>query len=159
MIRLTLISLFFVFMISPALADFATGLTAMKDKKYAVALDEFTPLAKRGHSKAQYQLGLLYRFGWGVKQDLVQAIHWYKRAADMGHAVASNNAGHMYRVGLGVKRNYKEAAKYFTKALDQLPLARNNLGVMHRYGLGVRKSNAEAVRLFRWGRTPNSTRK
>ena len=44
--------------------------------------------AKKGDKEAQYQLGLRYLNGTGVKRDRVQACKWLKLAAQQGHALA-----------------------------------------------------------------------
>jgi hypothetical protein len=44
--------------------------------------------AKKGDKEAQYQLGLRYLNGTGVKSDRVQACKWLKLAAQQGHALA-----------------------------------------------------------------------
>jgi len=50
-------------------------------------------LANQGDDVAQFDLGLLYNKGWGVPRDYVQAVRWYRRAADQGNADAQYNLG------------------------------------------------------------------
>ena len=40
--------------------------------------------ADKGYALAQYNLGILYEGGKGVKKDVQQAKIWYKKAADQG---------------------------------------------------------------------------
>ncbi len=42
---------------------------------------EWRPLAKQGNANAQYNLGVMYGNGQGVRQDYVQALMWYNLAA------------------------------------------------------------------------------
>jgi hypothetical protein len=49
-----------IFTISPALADFSTGLTAYQKGDYTSAAKEWRPLAEQGDPIAQFNLGLLY---------------------------------------------------------------------------------------------------
>ena len=70
-------------------ADFQKGYTAYKSGDYATALREWTPLAKQGHAKSQYNLGVMYRDGQGVTQDNVYAHMWLNIAASSGHEKAS----------------------------------------------------------------------
>jgi hypothetical protein len=45
-------------------ADFAKGWSAYKAGDYATALREWTPLAEQGNAYAQYNLGILFVFGY-----------------------------------------------------------------------------------------------
>lgn len=44
--------------------------------------------AKKGDPEAQYNLGVMYENGNGVKQNYEEAIKWYRKAADQGLAKA-----------------------------------------------------------------------
>ena len=44
--------------------------------------------AKLGNSVAQYEIGMSYLYGWGVKQSDSEAVKWFREAAEKGHAVA-----------------------------------------------------------------------
>ena len=44
--------------------------------------------AEAGDAEAQYYLGLAYSFGSGMPQDDVEAVRWYRLAADQGGAAA-----------------------------------------------------------------------
>ena len=83
-------------------ADYIKGWTAYKNKDYATALREWTPLAKQGDADAQYNLGQMYNQGKGVPQDDKTAVKWYKLAAKQGNAPAQYNLGLMYAMGTGV---------------------------------------------------------
>lgn len=50
--------------------------------------------AEIGSSEAQYQLGICYYNGKGVKQDYIEAIKWIRRAADKGHLRAQKTFWH-----------------------------------------------------------------
>ena len=68
--------------------DFQKGLAAYPSGDYATALREWTPLAKQGDAKAQYNLGLMYDEGAGVPQDYKTGVKWYRLAAEQGNANA-----------------------------------------------------------------------
>jgi len=61
----------------------------------------------------------MYEKGLGIAQDLVQAVAWYRKAADQGSAMAQYNMGVMYRDSLGVRRDPAQALKWFRAAADQ----------------------------------------
>ncbi|MBR0256713.1 MAG: SEL1-like repeat protein, partial [Synergistaceae bacterium] len=44
--------------------------------------------AEQGLAKAQYNLGMMYEFGDGVKQNRNKAIELYRKAARQGHEMA-----------------------------------------------------------------------
>ena len=70
-------------------ADFQKGLEAAQRGDFATALSEWKPLAEQGDASAQYNLGDMYRIGYGVPQDDKTAVKWYTLAAEQGNANAS----------------------------------------------------------------------
>jgi TPR repeat protein len=69
--------------------------------------------------------------GEGVKKDAVQAVHWYRKAAEQGYAQAQCNLGVMYANGLGVEKDAVQAVHWFRKAAEQgHAQAQHNLGVL-----------------------------
>ena len=86
---------------------------------FAIALREWTPLAEQGYAPAQYNLGQMYKKGYGVPQDYETAVKWYTLAAEQGDAFAQYNLGSMYKKGKGVPRDYKTAVKWYTLAAEQ----------------------------------------
>jgi len=119
-------------------ADFQKGLTAARSGDYATALREWTPLAKQGFARAQFNLGLMYENGWGVLQDYKTAVKWYRLSAEQGDASAQYNLGVMYDNGRGVPQNDKTAVKWWKLAAEQGDAdAQSNLGVMYALGNGV----------------------
>ena len=72
-------------------ADFEKGLAAARSGDFAAALREWKPLAEKGHARAQYDLGVMYRNGEGVPQDDVTTYAWFNLAATNGHALAEVN--------------------------------------------------------------------
>ena len=130
----------------PAAAqDLQKGIEAYERGDYAAALKEWRPLAEQGLAAAQYNLGLIYANGQGVKQDYAEAVKWYRRAAEQGDAEAQNNLGVMYEKGQGVKQDHAEAVKWYRLAAEQgYAAAQNNLGVSYELGSGVRQDYVQA---------------
>lgn len=69
----------------------------------------------------QYQVGLLYLNGQGLKQNTIKAIYWFEKAAEKKYAKAQFELGMIYAKGIGVDTNHFEAHKWLSKA------ARNGL--------------------------------
>ena len=92
------------------------GITAYKEKNYAVALKELQPLADKGKAEAQMVIGAMYDNGEGVQLDYRQAVLWYDKAAEQGNANAQYNLGMMHANGLGVPQDWVQALKWFNLA-------------------------------------------
>ncbi len=86
-------------------AGFPEGVAAFKVKDYKKAYAEWLPLAKSGDPRAQANLGLLYRRGYGVKKNFAKAAAWYERAAEQDYGKAQFSLGLMYMKGQGVEKN------------------------------------------------------
>ena len=130
-----------------ACADFDDGVAALNSGDYATAFRELLPYAKQGNAGAQYTLGVMYENGDGVPRDDVEAVKWYRKAAEQEFAEAQHNLGVAYRDGLGVPKNDAEAVKWYRKAAEQgLVQAQFSLGSMYANGRGVPKNDAETVK-------------
>ncbi len=123
--------------------------------KIKEALDPIGPLADWNLPAltpvfAQFNLGVMYNKGQGVKQDYAAAANWFRKAAKQGLGPAQNILGLMYTNGRGVPNNDAEAAKWYRKAAEQgHASAQFNLGLSYTDGRGVPKDDAEAVRWYR----------
>jgi TPR repeat protein len=59
----------------------------------------------------------MYANGEGVPQDAVEAVAWFRQAAEQGHAGAQFNLGVVYASGGGVPQDAVEAYLWFTLAV------------------------------------------
>jgi TPR repeat protein len=123
--------------------------------------------ADQGFAKAQYNLGCYYRRGKtemhriisdqlvvssmiGVPKNLVEAVKWFRKAAENGHAQAQYVLGKSYHAGEGVPEDQVEAFKWWRKAAEQgHATSLFNVGVMCFLGDGTTKDFAEAARWFK----------
>jgi len=53
-------------------------------KSHNKALYWFRKAAEQGYAKAQYNLGLCYKNGWGVRKNITEAKKWFRKAAEQG---------------------------------------------------------------------------
>ena len=67
---------------------FLAGYNAYVKQDYATALYYWRPLAEDGNAEAQYDLGIMYLNGQGVKQDIAEAIKWFSISRDAHFAAA-----------------------------------------------------------------------
>ena len=61
-----------------------------------------TTKAEQGDAIAQYNLGVIYSNGKGVKKSYKKAAFWLIKAAEQGNTDAQNNLGISYYDGLGL---------------------------------------------------------
>ena len=91
-------------------------------------------------------LGMLYKEGEGVKQDLAEARKWWSKAAE-SEADAVYNLGRLELEA--TPSDPLKAVSLFQKASAMgSSLAMHNLAVAHIKGVGVPKDESEAVRWF-----------
>lgn len=76
------------------------------------AIKCYLALADAGFPTAQCKLGMKYRLGDGVKEDINEAIKWFKRAAIQGHTDAQRNLGDVY---MAIHKT-DEAMKWYERA-------------------------------------------
>ncbi|NKB37469.1 MAG: hypothetical protein GKR93_09920 [Gammaproteobacteria bacterium] len=101
-------------------ADTLTAARELLDSgDYDSAYNSYYDLANAGDASAQYQLGLLYYQGLGIRQNYNEASYWYKEAGKKGNADAQYSLGNMYLMGEGVSQNDAEAILWYEKAADQ----------------------------------------
>lgn len=100
--RLVLLVICLLVLSQPAWADYATGYAAFQRGDYALARQEWHPLAVQGMAVAQFNLGILYAKGLGTPQDYPLAATWFLQAAEQDYAAAQFNLGLLYARGLGV---------------------------------------------------------
>ncbi len=69
------------------------------NQQYVQAANALLMLAKEGHIDAQYTIGYMYHYGYGVPRNKKESIRWITIAAARGHpqaeeALAKINASH-----------------------------------------------------------------
>ena len=102
--------------------------------------------AEGGDAEAQSMLGFEYE----TKQDLKEAVKWYRKAAEQGDVDAQLALGDMYSDGRGVEKDFKGAAKWYRKAAEQGDVgSQSELGGMYSKGEGVEQDFKEAAKWYR----------
>jgi TPR repeat protein len=107
--------------------------------------------AEKGDARLQWVLGETFCFGrLGVAKDEVEAVKWWRKAAEQNFAFAQWRLGICYYQGRGVAQDYVEAVKWYRKAAEQnYASAQEYLGFCYFQGKGVEKDEAEAVKWCR----------
>lgn len=96
--------------------DGNNGFELNKDK----AFEWFQRAAEQGDAQAQYEVGMCYELGTGVKQNYNEAAEWYHKAAEQGNTYAQMQLGGLYNNGLGVKEDKTESLRWYHKAEETL---------------------------------------
>jgi len=131
--------------------DFTQAVKDYQAGNHIKALNTFYVLAKKGDTKAQYNVGILYTIGAGVKTDVIQAIHWYEEAAKQNNGEAAYNLAQLYynKGLLGEVNAFKKAKYWYEKAIDlNIKEASNNLATLYMNGEGVPKNEKKAFELL-----------
>ena len=97
-----------------ALLAFCLGLAVgcsknLKEFEETKAFAEIKAKAEAGDAYTQFNLGLMYYKGEGVLKDNMEAVKWWRKAADQGQVIAQYNLGVMYAKGEGVLQDYVTA--------------------------------------------------
>ncbi|MGJ4949602.1 trypsin-like serine protease [Bradyrhizobium sp. HKCCYLS20291] len=104
---------------SVSAAELEDAVAAAANGQPAAALRRLQPLAAKGDARAQFDLGFMTAFGWGVPRNPTEALVWYRKAADQGLAVAQHYLGIAYFNGEGAARDHGEAGRWFNRAAAQ----------------------------------------
>ncbi|KAK3099528.1 hypothetical protein FSP39_005871 [Pinctada imbricata] len=111
------------------------------------AAERWSVGSQLGYSKSNFNLGLCYETGQGVKKDLSKAAEHYQMAGEDGHPQALYNLALMYLEGRGVPKDPREAIHLLEKAAEYgLRQAQTYLGV--HYTTAETKDMERAVNLF-----------
>lgn len=134
---------------------------------YKAAVKWYRLAADQGVAASQYSLGLLFdtqglpqgvpqlvndalkAASVDMTQDYVEALKWYRLAADQGYGPAQGSLGLMYAKGQGVPQDEREAVKWFRLAAEKRNFeAAFNLAICYQKGQGVASNHVTALALF-----------
>jgi len=91
-------------------------------------------------------LGSAYDSGKGVEKDSVEAVQWYRLAADQGNTSAQSIVGGMYLTGDGVEKDIPTGLGWYRKAAENGDIAAKiMLGGIYANSEFVPNDTAEAV--------------
>jgi len=122
-----------------AMSQFSLGaMLYYGDEDTSQAIAWFRKAAALAYPPAEFQMGQLYDFGFGVSQDDTAALGWYRKAAEHGSAAGRRVVGDFYQKGRGVPADAAEAARWYRRAADGDDIrAQYQLGQMYFTGSGV----------------------
>ncbi len=86
---------------------------------YTKALSLFKQAANLGSNSAEFNLGIMYFKGQGVKQDFIEARKWFERAYQTGENIdAAYTLAGMYYEGRGGSKDIEKALNLYQFAAD-----------------------------------------
>lgn len=120
-------------------------------------INDYHRAAQEGSADAQNSLGICYKYGRGVKKDLVKAVELFKLAANQGHVEAQNDIGDIYIMQRKESKNedvrkklLEDAIPLFKFAAEQGSAdARVSLGSCYLYGMGMDRDFEKGIGLIR----------
>ncbi len=111
--------------------------------------DKVIKRAEQGDAQAQYELGLKYENGKGIKQNIGLALKWYRMAAENGHVGSMIDLGWFYQNGQYVRKDIQKAIDFYVKAANQENAqAQFNLAILYDEGVDIPEDNEEANKWY-----------
>ena len=95
-------------------------LTMLVMPAFSQTIAELERRARRGNTDAQVALGKRYERGDGPIKDYLEAVKWYRAAAEQGDPMGQLNLGPMYLYGRGVSENRRQAHIWCNLAASKL---------------------------------------
>ena len=102
--------------------------------------------AKRGHPKAQHNLGSMYENGVLVPKDDETAVNFFRLAAEKGISESQFSLAMHYKEGTGCPKDIKKCIHYLEKAADSgHEKSCFNLGLLYEKGVHVASDPQKAL--------------
>ena len=102
---------------SPVSAEFLSGKAAAERGEFAKALSIWI-LSAGNDARSQNAIGQMYQFGTGVAEGKVEAVKWYRLAAEQGNENGQVNLSYMYYNALCCTNRVKEVFNLTPDALS-----------------------------------------
>lgn len=101
-------------------------------------------------SQQSFERGMNLITGTGVNRNDLEAVDYFRRAAEAGYAPAQTALGYLYETGTAVASEPRTAAEWYAKAAAQNDrLAQWVLGRMYLAGQGPMRDRNEAMKWLR----------
>jgi|GEM_PF-2023301 len=111
--------------------------------------DKAIKRAEQVDAQAQYELGLKYENGKGIKKNIGLALKWYRKAAENGHVGSMIDLGWFYQNGQHVRKDIQKAIDFYIKAANQENAqAQVNLAVLYDEGIDIPEDNEKANKWY-----------
>jgi TPR repeat protein len=134
---------------SNKLSDLDKAIIKLKAGDFSVIRSHMIPLAENGDTRAQFDLGVAYMLGHGVKQSFPKSFYWTKKAALAGDTRAQVNLANLYTEGKGVDKDIKKGIKWYIRAANAGDeFAMLALGKIYRDGIIIPRDYNQSHKFF-----------
>lgn len=119
-------------------------------RKYSKSIVTYAELVQYNYLPAFYRVGCSYLHGLGLKQDLEQALVFFKNAAEKNHPESQYEYAMMIKDGKGCEASADAAVYWLEKsAAQECPEALEELGRCYLNGVGTPIDSIAAKEMFR----------
>ena len=92
------------------------------------------------------------------KKDGVEALKWYKKAAERGSAIAQLELGNIHNIGVLVEEDMEKAIYWYKLAGNNgNASAQVSLGSIYQYGQGISRNYKEATKWYEMAAKQNNS--
>lgn len=117
------------------------------EKDYQQAF-KYASMSEAKFRLSTHLLGVMYRDGKGVEQNLEKAFNLLSTGASWGISESMVALGNMYYSGKYVGKNYDKAFECFSKAGNNDTSAMHIMGLMYYHGRGTKQNYQKAFEIF-----------
>lgn len=86
------------------------------EEDYEKAMLCFIKAMELGNIRTMAEIGTMYDYGYGVIENKVEAVKWYKRGAELGDTEAINSLAECFIHGNGVEKNIETGISWYIKS-------------------------------------------
>lgn len=122
--------------------------SAYNNHDYKKAIELHEKSISNGNIESNIQLGYMYFYGEGVKQDKQKGFDYLLTAAKGDIVDAQVFIGNAYENGYQVKKDFKKAAEWYKKAANKSKIASFQLGLIYENGKGTRRDLQKALTYY-----------
>ena len=124
-------------------AMYKVAVIYQNNEMYAEAFNWFKKAAENGHTRAWFNLGMMYKNGEGTAMNYEAAFNSFSKAAEKNDPSGEYAKGYMLFKGLGCKQDYEQAVALFKKGVYK----EKGLypGKMYLYGICLRNGYGTAA--------------
>lgn len=107
--------------------------------------------AELGNAEAQYEIGVAYYNGTGVKQSYNKAYGWFVKSAKQDNMYAQYMLGNCYHYGYGTNTDFERAIKLYRKSANQgYHQAQYSVGDWYYRKLTIASPNEKVENALKW---------